>query len=286
MARALIVTLICFALVAGILSVNVQTSQEIFGLPAIAMCAAFCFVIQWLAYVPSYLKQTERFYDLTGSLTFISVVLLALFSAQTISPYSILMAAMVIIWAFRLGTFLFIRIGQDGHDDRFTHIKPDKFRFYIAWTVQGLWVFLTSLAALITITSSYQNSITQLTIIGMMIWLVGFFIEVTADYQKRQFRQENPNTFITTGLWAYSRHPNYFGEILLWIGVAIAAIPALQSWQYLAFISPIFVTVLLVKISGIPMLEAKAEKKWGDNPDYQAYRQRTSILIPTKPSAS
>jgi len=284
MLKAFIVTLICLVLVIGILLSTAPNSQVVFGMPVIALCAALCFVVQWLIYIPSYRKQTERFYDLTGSLTFISVILLALLSAQSISLYSILMASMVIIWAIRLGTFLFIRIGQDGKDDRFVHIKADKYRFYIAWTLQGLWVFLTSLAALVAITSSYTLEITQLTIIGMVIWLVGFFIEVTADHQKRQFKHKNPHTFISTGLWAYSRHPNYFGEIMLWTGVAIAALPALHGWQYLALISPIFVAVLLITISGIPMLEEKAERKWGDDADYTAYKNRTSVLLPFKRS--
>jgi len=283
MLKAFIVTLICLVLVIGILLGTAPNSQIVFGMPLIALCAALCFVVQWLIYIPSYLKQTERFYDLTGSLTFISVILFALLSAQSISLYSILMASMVIIWAIRLGTFLFIRIGKD---DRFVHIKADKFRFYIAWTIQGLWVFLTSLAALVAITSNYTLEISPLTVVGMMIWLIGFFIEVTADNQKRQFKHKNPDTFISTGLWAYSRHPNYFGEIMLWTGVAIAALPALHGWQHLALISPIFVAVLLITISGIPMLEEKAERKWGGNTDYIAYKNRTSVLLPFKRSSN
>ena len=286
MLKAFVVSLICLVLVIGILLGTAPNSQTILNVPIIALCAALCFIVQWLIYIPSYLKQTERFYDLTGSLTFISVILFALFSAQSISPYSIFMASMVIIWALRLGTFLFIRIGQDGKDDRFVHIKPDKYRFYIAWTIQGLWVFLTSLAALVAITSSYTLEISHLTIIGMMIWLVGFIIEATADYQKRQFKHKNPDTFISTGLWAYSRHPNYFGEIMLWTGVAIAVLPALHGWQHLALISPIFVAVLLITISGIPMLEEKAERKWGGNTDYIAYKNRTSVLLPFKRSSN
>jgi steroid 5-alpha reductase family enzyme len=286
MLKAFMVTLICLILVFGILLGTTPNSQVVFGMPVIALCAALCFIVQWLIYIPSYLKQTERFYDLTGSLTFISVILFALFSAQSISPYAIFMATMVIIWALRLGIFLFIRIGQDGKDDRFIYIKSDKYRFYIAWTIQGLWVFLTSLAALVAITSSYTLEISPLTVVGMMIWLVGFFVEVTADYQKRQFKHKNPDTFISIGLWAYSRHPNYFGEIMLWTGVAIATLPALHGWQHLALISPIFVAILLITISGIPMLEDKAESKWGDNADYIAYKNRTSILVPFKRSSN
>ena len=132
------------------------------------------------------------------------------------------------------------------------------------------------------ITSTERKALGVFAFIGLAVWLVGFLLEVVADNQKRQFKKDpkNKGRFIQTGLWARSRHPNYFGEILLWVGVFIIAAPVLQGWQWVAIISPIFVFLLLTRVSGVPGLEAKAKRKWGGQADYEAYKARTPILIP------
>jgi steroid 5-alpha reductase family enzyme len=187
-----------------------------------------------------------------------------------------------VIWATRLGTFLFRRIRKAGKDDRFDDIKPSFIRFLNVWTIQGLWVTFTMAAALIAITSTNQKPLDIFAIIGLLVWLIGFSIEVTADAQKSRFnaKPENKGKFISSGLWSRSRHPNYFGEIVLWVGVAIIALPVLQGWQWIALISPIFVTLLLTRVSGIPLLEKKADQKWGGQEDYEEYKKNTPVLIP------
>ncbi len=119
-------------------------------------------------------------------------------------------------------------------------------------------------------------------IVGALVWVIGFAIEVTADAQKSRFNADpsNKGKFIRTGLWSRSRHPNYFGEIVLWIGIAIIAIPVLQGWQWVAMISPLFVTLLLTRVSGIPLLEKKADVKWGGQAEYEEYKKNTPVLIP------
>jgi len=119
-------------------------------------------------------------------------------------------------------------------------------------------------------------------LIGLLVWVFGFAMEVVADYQKSRFNADpkNKGKFIQTGLWSRSRHPNYFGEIVLWIGVMIIALPVLQGWQWVALISPVFVTLLLTRVSGIPLLEKKADQKWGGQADYEAYKRQTPGLIP------
>ena len=182
----------------------------------------------------------------------------------------------------RLGTFLFSRIHKAGKDDRFDAIKPDTFRFFNAWTIQGLWVTLTGATALITITTTTRKPLDAFAVVGALVWAIGFGIEVVADLQKSRFNANpaNKGQFVRDGLWSRSRHPNYFGEIVLWIGVAIIALPVLQGWQWVALLSPIFVTLLLTRVTGVPLLEAKAEKKWGGQPDYEAYKAATPVLIP------
>ena len=243
---------------------------------------AAAFVVQWLVFIPSFLTGTERFFDLTASLTYTGLTLITLLVVGSGDLRRVLLAAVVLIWALRLGTFLFARVNRAGADDRFDEIKKSLPRFLTVWTVQGLWVSVTASAAWIAISSSTQVEMDAFAVIGVLIWAAGFAIEVIADRQKSAFRADpaNRGRFISTGLWSRSRHPNYFGEIVLWIGVAVIAFPALQGWQLVGLISPIFVTLLLTRVSGVPLLEAKADAKWGDQADYQEYRRTTPVLVP------
>lgn len=252
------------------------------GFPVFAMVVALAFLIQWLAFLPAYLLQTEKFYDLTGSFTYLSVTLIALFFSAETDARAILLAALVMIWALRLGTFLFRRIRKAGKDDRFDDIKPSFIRFLNAWTIQGLWVTFTASAALIGITTTTRKALDIFALIGFLVWLLGFVIEVIADAQKSRFNADpaNQGKFIRTGLWSRSRHPNYFGEILLWIGVLIISLPVLHGWQWVALISPLFVAFLLTRVSGIPLLEKKADAKWGGQAEYEEYKKNTPVLIP------
>jgi len=260
-------------------------SVTLAGVPVFALCAVIAFAVQWMVFIPSYLFQTEHFYDLTGGITYLSLVALVVIANPYLDWRGGLIALMVGIWAIRLSTFLFARVRADGFDRRFTRMKTLPMQFLMTWTLQGLWVFVTFSAGLAAMTSIAQAPLGIFALVGTSLWLVGFVIEVVADAQKRQFRR-NPEAggrFITTGLWAWSRHPNYFGEIILWVGIALVALPALSGWQLATLISPIFVFVLLNYVSGVRMLEASADKRWGSDPEYQAYKTRTSVLIPLPP---
>jgi steroid 5-alpha reductase family enzyme len=258
---------------------------SISGIPIFALGVAVAFFINWLAFIPAFLKRTQAFYDLIGSITNTTVILISVLLTPLVDFRSWLLAIVIILWAGRLGYFLVSRVRLDGEDRRFQEIKISFLRFLLAWTMQGLWVAFTLAAALAAITSTVKVPLDFFAIVGFLVWLVGFTIEVVADNQKRAFKAkpENKDSFIRTGLWAWSRHPNYFGEIVLWIGVAMIAFPALQGWQFVTLVSPVFVAILLTKISGIPMLEAHADKKWGGQPEYQAYKATTSSLIPWPP---
>jgi steroid 5-alpha reductase family enzyme len=259
-----------------------QGGASISGIPLFALSVGLAFLVQWVAFIPAYLLQTEKFFDLTGSITYISVIIIAVLFSAGADARSLLLAALVVIWAVRLGSFLFGRIKKAGKDDRFDELKPSLIRFLNVWTIQGLWVTFTMAAALVAITTTNRKDFDGFAIVGLLIWVFGFAIEVIADSQKSRF-SANPNNkgrFIQTGLWSRSRHPNYFGEIILWVGVAVIAFPVLQGWQWIALISPVFVTLLLTRVSGIPLLEKKADKKWGGQADYEAYKERTPVLIP------
>jgi steroid 5-alpha reductase family enzyme len=252
------------------------------GIPVFALCVGLVFLIQWLAFIPAYLRQTEKFFDLTGSLTYISVITIGLLLSTAIDGRAVLLWALVVIWAIRLGTFLFRRIRKAGKDDRFDELKPSFIRFLNVWTIQALWVTFTMAAALVAITTTTRRGLDVFTVIGFLVWVFGFAFEVIADSQKDRFAADpdNKGKFIQTGLWSHSRHPNYFGEITLWVGVAVIALPVLQGWQWVALISPLFVALLLTRVSGVPLLEAKADKKWGGQEDYEAYKKKTPVVIP------
>jgi steroid 5-alpha reductase family enzyme len=256
------------------------------NIPLFAICAMLGFVLHWLVFVPSYALQTEHYFDLTGSLSFIGAILLANWLAPSTGLgddlRANLLSFMVLAWALRLGAFLFMRVKRNGEDSRFREIKTRFLRFLFTWTLGGLWVLLTAAAALAAITSGRSIPLGLGAYIGGALWLVGFLFEAIADRQKSAFKAnpENKGRFIKTGLWSISRHPNYFGEIALWVGVAIIAAPVLQGWQLMTLVSPLFVIFLLCRVSGIPLLEAQAEERWGDDPDYKRYVQLTPVLIP------
>lgn len=277
--------LVAVAIGAAIAWAGSQGSATIEGMPLFALCAAIAFGVQWIVFVPSFLARTEHFFDLTGSLTYLTLVIAVVLLTGASDPRALLLAGLVAIWALRLGTFLFLRVRADGRDSRFDAIKVSFPRFLMAWTLQGLWVFLTLAAALAAMTASSTVPLGMLAWVGLALWVLGFVIEALADAQKRRFKRDpdNAGRFITTGLWAWSRHPNYFGEITLWLGVALIAAEALSGWQWVTMISPVFVFVLLNYVSGVPLLEAQARKRWGEDPEYQAYKARTPVLFPKPP---
>lgn len=254
-------------------------------LPLFVVCGMVGFVLHWLVFVPSFIGQTEHYFDLTGSLSFIATVLLANWLAGTTTgndPRALLLSGMVLIWAVRLGSFLFLRVKRTGQDRRFNEMKTRFWRFLFTWTLGGLWVLMTLAAALAAITSGRSVALDWLAWAGFALWLAGFALEVVADRQKSAFRRDpaNAERFIRSGVWAWSRHPNYLGEMVLWVGVALVAAPVLHGWQYLTLLSPVFVILLIARISGIPLLEARAEEKWGQDADYIDYKKTTAVLIP------
>jgi steroid 5-alpha reductase family enzyme len=260
-------------------------STKVGSIAVFAVGGFLAYAINWLVFVPSNRAKTEHYFDLTGSITYLSVTAVALVLSDNLDARAVIVAAMVAVWALRLGSFLFRRVRRDGRDGRFDRIKTDPLRFFMTWTLQGLWVLLTLAAALAIITGTERRELGWVAIVGIVVWIAGFAIEVIADQQKSEFKKNpaNDGRFIKSGLWAWSRHPNYFGEITLWTGIAIMAVPVLSGWRWAMLISPIFVVLLLTRVSGIPMLEVRAEKRWGDEPEYQEYTSRTPVLIPRPP---
>ena len=151
----------------------------------------------------------------------------------------------------------------------------------MTWNLQGMWVSVCSLSALTAMSSSKGVVVNELFFIGIFIFISGLLLEVIADYQKTQFRNQPKNNghFINSGLWAYSRHPNYVGEIVLWTGVSVMSFSSLSGVQYIALISPVFTYLLIVYVSGVRILESSGKKRWGHLKSYQEYLKNTPSLV-------
>ena len=268
-----------FALLAFTLSFSVVYITEI---KIVKDAVLLAFLIQWILFIPAYIFQTEKFYDLSGSLTYISVVSFCFYSnyeSSRINLGNIIISSLIIIWAVRLGSFLFIRIKKAGEDIRFREIKKSPSRFFMTWTLQGMWVSLCSACALAGIANGIE--INSYFYIGIIVFIIGFTAEIIADNQKSKFRKDpnNRDKFISSGLWKHSRHPNYLGEITLWLGISIISFSSLAGWQLITLISPIFTYLLLVYVSGIRILDYNGNKKWGHLDSYKDYRKNTPRLI-------
>ena len=242
------------------------------------------FFIQWILFVPAYVFKTEKFFDLGGSITYLSAtnyIFINDYLTNGLNIGNILLSSLIMIWTLRLGYFLFNRVIKKGEDKRFKLIKLSPIKFFMTWTLQGMWVSICSLCALTAISSNSGVIINSLFYLGLIIFILGFSIEIIADFQKMKFRADtkNENNFINSGLWYYSRHPNYLGEIILWTGIAIISFSSLNEYQYITLVSPIFTYLLLVHISGINILERDGQKKWGHLNGYKKYIKETPKLL-------
>ena len=275
-----------FMIIFLVVSAVGKNSVILNGYPAVLYCAVICVGMQWVAWIPASIGKTERFYDLTGGLTYITIVGFSLWAGSRSEPISsreLIVSLLVIIWSLRLSSFLYLRIHRTGKDGRFDKLKTSSIRFLVPWTIQGLWVFLTMIVVIVINTQA--DSAPALGIwdgIGLSIWILGFSIEVIADNQKTVFNSEpnNQGKWIDCGLWSYSRHPNYLGEVLLWTGIAFFGVSCFTGLEKIAWISPLFIYLLLTRISGTPILDRRAFEKWGDDSEYQIYRKNTPLLFP------
>ena len=275
---AITASLICIGLI-NFAGQNIDS--EIRGINAFTFILFVAVILQIIFFIPSFLLKTEKYFDLVGSLTYIATVSLAYFSVENKTMIDSIIYFYVMVWALRLGIYLFRRVRNDGKDVRFEKAKRHFFWFLQYWIGQALWVALTACAAIIAILSPEDDTLPVLALVGMALWLSGFTIESIADYQKRAFRKENnpSEAFIHTGLWARSRHPNYFGEITLWTGIAVIALNTLTGIEYITLISPVFVYVLLTRMSGINMLERIADDRYGHLDEYIKYKENTPVLF-------
>ncbi|KAJ0047922.1 hypothetical protein Pint_17027 [Pistacia integerrima] len=253
----------------------------------LALTAIVTVGYQLLFFVITALLKFDKVTDFAGSTNFIIIAVLTLVLKGTYHFRQVVLTLLVVVWGLRLGLFLLMRILQWGEDRRFDEMRGNLGKLAIFWIFQAVWVWTVSLPLTVVNASDRDPSLQAVDIIGWIMWSVGASIEASADQQKLAFKNspENRGKWCNVGVWNYSRHPNYFGEIFLWWGIFIASTPVLEGAEWLVILGPIFLTLLLLFVSGIPLLEESADKKYGNVAAYRVYKKTTSPLIPLPPIA-
>lgn len=243
----------------------------------IALFFTVCMQLSFFAV--AYMLRFDKVTDLAGTSNFIVLALLTLWLGGDLSFPKILATLMVVLWSIRLAWYLFYRILIWGEDKRFDEIRKGFRSFLGFWIFQILWVFLLSLP--VTYFNSLEDNleleVVSLAYVGLGAFFVGFGIEAWADYTKFNHKR-NGEKWCETGLWKYSRHPNYFGNILLWTGIFLFCYSGgVPLWTMMGLL---WITFLLLFVSGINLLESSADRKYGDDLEYHRYKSGTSVLIP------
>ena len=229
--------------------------------------------------------RTDKVTDLSYSLSFIVITAFLLVAERAFAPLQLLVALLVLAWAFRLGSYLFARILRMGKDERFDDKRGNFREFLKFWILQAFAVWVIMLPVTVLPSLDGVADLGAVSLAGVFLWAIGFVIEAASDAQKAAFKKEPANSgrWIDSGLWRFSRHPNYFGEILQWWGVFVAAAPAFPPLAFLTVAGPLSISLLILFVSGVPLLEKSADRKYGADPGYQDYKRRTSILVPLPP---
>lgn len=227
-------------------------------------------------------RRTDQLTDLSYSLSFLLVSLGLAWLWGTADPVRLLAVLLVALWAIRLGTYLFLRILRLGRDARFDGIRERPAAFAQFWLLQALAVpvillpVLQVLAAPAPRPSLWHG-------LGLGLWALGFLLETVADAQKDAWKRRGGEGFLDQGLYAWCRYPNYLGEMLVWWGLGLYALPSLAGWGWLAPLGPLAITLVLGFGTGIPPLEKLREARYGHLSAYRAYRDRTPALLPRPP---
>ncbi len=238
-------------------------------------------VLNLVSFIFAWSFQTDKFTDITYSLSFISIALYIIWATLPFPTIKWWIPLLIIAWALRLGTYLFLRIHKIGVDTRFDEMRPGFFSFMKFWILQTVSILIIALPMILMVKGS-SNGLDIIVYIGGFISIAGILIETLADYQKSKYKSDpsNHDKLIKSGLYRNIRFPNYTGEILFWVGIFLCALNWLQDWSLLAVISPIWIITLLTSISGIPLVIKSHEKKYGHQKEYREYVKNTSKLIP------
>lgn len=230
------------------------------------------------------IKKDNSIADIAWGLGFIVVALVTLFTTNNFYPRQIMITIMTILWGLRLATHIFIRKWGKPEDFRYAKWRKEWGdraiirAFLQVFMLQGILLTIISLPIII-VNNSVSDGLTFWDQLGLLIWAFGLVFEALSDYQLSEFikHPRNHNKIMNKGLWKYSRHPNYFGEVLVWWGMFLVALSA-PLGQYAIF-GPMLITYLIYFVSGVPLLE----KRYKNDEKYQEYAKVTSKFIPLPP---
>lgn len=237
--------------------------------------------INLVMFVPAFIYKTDKVTDISYAITFVIVAISGYLRSEQTAVHTILLL-LTFLWSFRIGTFLFIRINKMKKDVRFDGMRDRFFAFLRFWLLQGATVFIVMLA----VSLGFMQKTTDfnlISLLGIVVFVTGLIIETAADAQKYKFNSDtgNKGKWIDVGVWRASRHPNYLGEMMVWTGMYLVVIPSLTATGALwALTSPLYIICLLMFVSGVPLLEKSADKKWGTDPAYKRYKKEVSVVLP------
>lgn len=233
-----------------------------------------------IAFVISIIRKRNDVADIAWGLGFVAVAWLSYYLTDSANSRGILVNILITIWGLRLALHIFLRQRGHGEDFRYKAWRESWGKWFLVrsyfqvYILQGMLLFLISTPV---IWANFRVAEFQVfDLIGLTLFLIGFFFEAVGDYQLTAFKkkEENKGRIIQTGLWKFTRHPNYFGEVVLWWGIFFFALSL--PLGYVSISSPVLVTILLLFVSGIPMLE----KKYENDPEFIEYKKRTSAFFP------
>lgn len=256
-------------------------------LNALAACTALVTVYMTAWFAIALVKKDNSIADIAWGLGFVLVAGVTLARGAGPSARSVLASSFVFIWGTRLALYILLRNRKRGEDPRYAAWRAKWGRSFVVrsylqvFLLQGLFLLAISYSVILinTLVSASPHPLGLLDLAGTVVWVVGFLFEAVGDAQLSRFKRDpgNRGKIMNKGLWRYTRHPNYFGESLMWWGIFLLALSLPYGWS--AVVSPVLITFLLVRVSGIPLLE----KKYAGNAEFQAYSRRTSAFVPWIP---
>lgn len=247
--------------------------------------AVLLLVFFTILFVVAQIMKNNAIVDSFWGPSFLLVAVYTFIVASEPGIRSYVLTAMVLIWALRLFFYITVRNWNKPEDYRYIDMRkrwgnsfPLLKAYLNVFVLQGILSYIVGLPIISTNTSSVQ-SLTLISYIGIILWIIGFLFETVGDQQLKTFKakKENKGKLMTEGLWAYTRHPNYFGEAAMWWGIFLVSLAGLGDLLFI--VSPILMTLLLLYVSGVPLLE----KKYKDREDFKAYTRRTNKFFPWFP---
>lgn len=250
----------------------------------LSICAIVTIGMQLAFFLVACTCKFDKVTDFAGGTNFVVLAVLTFVLGGTFHWRQILVTALVVAWGLRLSGYLLYRIIKIGEDDRFDDKRAQPLRFALFWIFQAVWVFIVSLPVIFTNAPGSADflDVTPMDIIGGILFVLGLLCEAVSDQQKFSFRNDpaNRGMWCQVGLWKVSRHPNYFGEIILWIGIFIISTSICKDVQWVGVLSPVFTASILLFLSGIPLLEKKSDERHKMKEEYLEFKQKTSPLVP------